>query len=309
MFWELRPALSTRNYLNYSRGRRRRNQKHTELGTILVRCLAFLVAVGICVFAVRRVSAPVDVHRQVWPQQNSLAANASYILTFQTPQVRRAKRLVYPYSVVPGGISTAQELREAAAHDPVIAKHYAGFNYNRARLIEVKQPQKVYLSYRLKGKIFWTSKQAMLRVGEKLLTDGTTTCRTRCANQVSVLPQADIAAGEPPMSEFDHPDALASGTSEGMPLAVASDMLHLDPPLSLLPSRPPGGVSPGQGLGGGLPPMGGGPGGPGGGPGGGGGPPPPPPPVTPEPGTIVLVLSGAGVIFARYRARQRKRFD
>jgi hypothetical protein len=84
-----------------------------------------------------------------------------------------------------------------------------------------------------------------------------------------------------------------------------SKLLAIDPALPFGPSHtgatgivggagPPGVFVP--------PPIGGGgPGGGGGNGGGGGG--GGHPPETPEPGTIVLVLSGAGIIFARYRKR------
>ncbi|PYV50470.1 MAG: hypothetical protein DMG92_07575 [Acidobacteria bacterium] len=85
----------------------------------------------------------------------------------------------------------------------------------------------------------------------------------------------------------------------------SSNLLQVDPALPLGPSASTGrafgpGGPPGVFV---PPPLGGGggsSGGPGGGGGGGGG---NPPPATPEPGTIVLVISGAGIIFARYRRR------
>ena len=106
------------------------------------------------------------------------------------------------------------------------------------------------------------------------------------------------------MAELDRPDAVASGI-EGFPRKLNSNLLQVDPALPLGPSASTGrafgpGGPPGVFV---PPPLGGGggsSGGPGGGGGGGGG---NPPPATPEPGTIVLVISGAGIIFARYRRR------
>ena len=198
---------------------------------------------------------------------------------------------------------SAEELRQAAAHDSVVASHYAGFNYGRARLVQVKQAQKVYLSYRLHNKVYWTVRQASLHPGEKLLTDGAVTARTRCGNQVSVLPHVAISPDEPTLAELDRPDAIASGI-EGLPASPDSRLLAIDPALPFGPSHngpsgifggPPGVFVPPPIGGGG--PGGGGNGGGGNGGGGGGG----HPPETPEPATIVLVLSGAGIIFARYR--------
>jgi hypothetical protein len=208
-------------------------------------------------------------------------------------------------------VRSADELREIAKHDPVVAQHYSGFDYARAHVVEVEHPKLVYLSYRRGGQIHWTSKQAMLRVGEKLLTDGRITARTRCGNQVSVLPQTNIAPNEPEMAELERPDAVASGREELFPQSASS--LQLDP---LTAIGPPFGAFPQPSTfmplpisGGGVPIPGGcvadkknsatktskddcthn---------------PPPPPPTIPEPGTFVLVLSGAAALYARARTRR-----
>ncbi len=222
-------------------------------------------------------------------------------------------RLVYPYSVVPGGVASADELREAAAHDPLVAEHYAGFNYARARVIQVDRPRLVYLSYRKGGQIHWTRKQASLHPGEKLITDGKITARERCGNQVSVLPQANTAPDEPLVAELDRPDAVASGA--GFPSPFNSQLLQTDPVVPVVPG------SPGSPVAGGWTPVFGGPPGvsmpfPIGPPGGlvcspttqnckNVPPPPPPPPAVPEPGTLVLVLTGGAAVLARLRHQRR----
>lgn len=259
--------------------------------------------VAFCVAGIRWISARSQTSYQVRKSPSFTGSVTSYILE-SPPAAKiqpRNRRLVYPYSVVPGGVGSAEELRAVATHDSVVAKHYSGFNYRRARLVEVKEPRKVYLSYRLHNKIYWTVQQASLHPGEKLLTDGTVTARARCGNQVSVLPQASTSPEEPTMAELDRPDAVASGI-ERFPGTLDSNLLHIDPAMPLGPSASGGiAVGPQRGSPGVFlpPPLGGG-GGSSGGPGGGGG---NPPPATPEPGTIVLVLSGAGIIFARYRRR------
>jgi hypothetical protein len=298
--------------LNYSRtgadtgaGRKKR---HLVVYSLFL-TVSLIVVSGVCIhFLTNRTQHNEDA-RILNPSSTS---NTAYLLEAQrAPQIQaRGRRLIYPYSIVPGGISSAEDLRNAAAHDGVVATHFSGFNYRRARLIEVKQPQKVYLSYRLHNKVYWTVRQASLHVGEKLLTDGTLTARTRCGNQVSVLPRVASSPDEPPLAELDRPDAMASGI-EGFPAALNSKILNVDPGLPIGPATsgvpvPGGGTPPGVfvpppigggGFGGGGG-TGGGSGG-GGGPGGGGG--GGHPPATPEPGTILLVLSGAGIIFARYR--------
>lgn len=219
------------------------------------------------------------------------------------------RRIVYPYSIVPGGVRTPAELREAAAHDAVVAEHYAGFNYTSARVVQVDRPRLVYLSYRKNGQVRWTRKQASLHPGEKLITDGKITARERCGNQVSVLPQANTSPDEPLIAELDRPDAVASGIEFPSSSPFNSQLLQVDPVVPVGPVASPvaGGwtpVFPGPpgvsvpfpvGPAGGLACV----------------PskknnncknvPPPPPPTVPEPGTLVLVFTGGATVLVRLR--------
>lgn len=267
---------------------------------MVLRAAAFVLLVAVAVAGLRWITRNAPTSREEW--QSPASASSYSIQLPRGPEIpTRHKRMVYPYSVVPGGVASAKELQEAAAHDAVVARHFSRFDYNRARIIQVKQPQKVYLSYRLGNKIFWTRDQAFLRMGELLLTDGTTTARTRCGNQVSVLPQSNISPEQPMMAELDRPDAVASGIQMA-PANLNAGLLHLDPAMPFGPGAPAGGFAGGPPAGGIPAPLGGG----GGGGGGPNSPPPPPPPTpapTPEPGTIALLASGAALVFARYRKR------
>ncbi|PYV44870.1 MAG: hypothetical protein DMG94_12850, partial [Acidobacteria bacterium] len=104
---------------------------------------------------------------------HSAPKDVSALASFQPSSIQsRNRRLVYPYSIVPGGIASVAELHQAADHDAVVGEHYQGFDYSRARVIEVKEPRLVYLSYRRHNKVYWSRKQASLHKGETLLTDG-----------------------------------------------------------------------------------------------------------------------------------------
>ena len=284
---------------------------------MVVRGLAFLLLVVVCVAAIRLISG--DSQSRPRQLKSALPDTGPSLSALAGPRMgkvtARNRRVVYPYSVVPGGVSSVEELRQVAAHDPTVARHYAEFNYSRSRVIEAKQSRLVYLSYRRDNKIYWTHKQASLHPGEKLISDGQITARTRCGNQVSVLPRAETSPEEPPIAELDRPDALASGI-EAFPSNLSSNLLNVDPGMPVGPSSGSGGgMLPGGAPGAFVPiPIGGPIGAPGGGggpvgtPGGGGcitncnpGPPPPPPATVPEPGTIVLVLSGAAAVVAKYR--------
>ena len=297
----------------HQRTRRRRSRRASRTAAAAVRCLALLVLVAAGVAGLRLVSAGIHHYADSWGgTQGAGGASLARLAGPRAGSVHaRNRRLVYPYSVIPGGISSAAELRDAAAHDVVVGEHYAGFNYDRARVIVVDHPRLVYLSYRRGGRVHWSSKQASLHSGEKLITDGKITARERCGNQVSVLPQSNTAPDEPLVAELDQPDAVASGIE--LPSGgFNSNLLNPEP---VMPIGPGSGGTP---AGGGFTPVFPGPPGvsmpfPVG--------PPisvggnvcvpgkenhkckhePPPPAVPEPGTWVLLFSGAALVVVRYR--------
>jgi hypothetical protein len=118
--------------------------------------------------------------------------------------VKKTTQPVYNYSVVPGGVRTPGELSEAVLRDPLIAEHYAGFRFERARVVELDEPKWVYLSYRKDAHIFWTRKKHPLKAGEKVITDGSISGRTRCANRISVRKQLAVSPEpDPSMVELD----------------------------------------------------------------------------------------------------------
>lgn len=133
---------------------------------------------------------------------SALAAQAS-----RSAHLRARERDVYAYSVIPGGVKGPDDLRRAAEHDAVVWRHYARFQFEHARLVRAREAREVYLSYRLRDRIFWTRKKVHLHLGESLLTDGTITARARCGNQVSDTPKPDVSEEEPAEDVFDRPVA------------------------------------------------------------------------------------------------------
>jgi hypothetical protein len=129
----------------------------------------------------------------------------------------RGKRKVYPYSVVPGGVEDARELKWAAANDPIVAAHYAGFDYDHARVVRAVLDQTVFVSYRIGNHIYWSRHRLKLRKGEKLITDGKITARARCANRVEEVPQQLNSASEPPPEKFEEPMVSSEGSSTSIP--------------------------------------------------------------------------------------------
>jgi PEP-CTERM motif len=269
--------------------------------------------------------------RSEWIQANpsqNLASLAGGAAEPATPPL--AGRLVYPYSVVPGGIHDLQELREAIRRDRLVASHYSDFDFKNARVIELKRGRLAYMSYRLGEKIFWTKRQMALRAGEKLLTDGKVMARTRCGNRVAMLPQKEVSPDEPRAEAFEDPALGGAGIAHlAYPTNFESALLTRSRPADFGPQPPPlGYVGPLSGVpGGGFPgifppPI----------PSGGCAPVlkrpkpheigpeveesksakkkkdpchPGPPGTVPEPGTMVLVASGLVGVYARYRKTRK----
>jgi hypothetical protein len=115
---------------------------------------------------------------------------------------RKARR-VYPYSIIPGGVSDRADLARMVASDKVVATHYASLDVNKMRELTVTRPRAVYVSYRKGDKVYWTAKKLMLAEGETLLSDGSSEVRTRCGNRISDVPQLPVEAKGPTSEELD----------------------------------------------------------------------------------------------------------
>src|SRR5713101_6599130 len=68
------------------------------------------------------------------------ASSAEYLYIASRPS-----RPAYAYSIVPGGVGSAEELRQIAEHDPVVAQHFQGFDYQHAHLVTVAESNRCTL--------------------------------------------------------------------------------------------------------------------------------------------------------------------
>jgi hypothetical protein len=277
---------------------------------------AALVALGLLISAAVLLRLGPSVFRapgSVETDRQSAEASLERLLQVEQEALRSLDdRPVYPYSVVPGGVRDAQELKWAADHDPVVAAHYAGFDYDHARIVRLVLARTAYVSYRIGNKVYWTRHRVSLKKGETLITDGKITTRTRCANRVEEAPQQLSSSPEPPAAKFEEPIHPSVGTAiESPPVPFQSALLSRPglpepaplPALSLsspfgngvwVPIAPPPlpsvcGVSKPKGGGGGT--------------GGhkGTGNPCPSGGVVPEPDTWLLVASGLAAIYWKAR--------
>jgi PEP-CTERM motif len=130
---------------------------------------------------------------------------------------QQPSRPVYPYSVVAGGVEDAKELKWVAEHDPIVAAHYAGFDYNHAQVVRLTLARTVYMSYRIGNHIYWMRRRITLHKGEKVITDGRMTARGRCGNRVEPTAQQPASPAEPAPEKFDEPVRAGEGTAMQSP--------------------------------------------------------------------------------------------
>jgi len=208
--------------------RRRRTHRHRRNRLIRRLLAGAVVAIFVATFSAFALryfgfgsgqSAP---HAVVQPDLGpSHAETLNQILSDAPPS-----RPVYPYSVIPGGVEDARELKWVAEHDPIVGAHYAGFNYAHAQVVRLALARTVYLSYRIGNHIYWTRRRITLHKGEKLITDGRMTARTRCANRVEEAPQQQAASPvEPAPQKFDEPVRVGEGTAPSPQFPFESALL------------------------------------------------------------------------------------
>jgi hypothetical protein len=194
------------------------------------------------------------------------------------------QRKVFPYSVIPGGVESPEDLKVIIKRDPEIARHLRDFNLQKAMLVKLRKPRAAYVSYRKGDLIYWTRKRVTLAEGELVITDGIRTIRTRCGNDVSDAPKEPTSPSEPATRELETPIPLfplppVISNIAGPPVfppIVAPPGTYFPPPVFI----PPGGS---------LPPRHG------------------PPVSTPEPSTFLFLCFGAAGILAKSISRKRAR--
>src|SRR5271170_7123414 len=224
-----------------------------------------------------------------------------------TPDIDKTDRVLYPYSVIPDGVRSSAELRNAVAHDEVVARHYSDFDLREVRVARLQEARAVFVSYRVGSRIFWTKNRLNLPAGETVVTDGEHMARTRCGNRLSDVPIGPVLAKEPLPEAMEIPAdggllAAPESLSE-LPLAVPPTTAIVVPPQApasiYIPIVPP--IFPGSG----TPSTPGIPSGPTPPPSGPPPPPPPPPPIsTPEPAGVLMLAAGCGCVWLlRRKAR------
>lgn len=220
------------------------------------------------------------------------AASAPSLEPFEEAAAPVVNRPIFPYSIVPGGVRDGRELQRAAASDRLVAQHYSDFRISRTHAFRLDHSLAMYVSYRRNNHVFWTRNRMVIPAGEILISDGENLARVRCANRLSPVAVKPVAETEPAKEELNEPSYIppllaellpgegtelfpgAPTAENAVPPLVPSGPSAFDtPPAPLLPPFLGPGVPP-------LVPL----------------TPGPPPVITPEPGSLSLLLLGAAFI-------------
>ncbi len=260
----------------------------SKLALLSAACL-----LGVAMLVVLRSSSP----RAPSPSRSKADMHAA-LNPFEHLQVVASGPAASPrlYSVIPGGIHSEKQLASVLATEPVVARHYAGFDVHELRFIRLQRGRDAYVSFRVGNQIFWTSKKIPLFAGETLVTDGTNYARARCGNRISEIPRQPTLSWEPSALDLSlpiidpHPvlptlPPLTGVSVEPLPIATGSGSSGGSPFFFVPPFPPPGGSGWSSN-----------------------GPPPPDAPLpTPEPSTFVLLSSGLAVLGLEYLLRFKGR--
>ena len=85
-------------------------------------------------------------------------------------------------------IRSVEDFRKLVRNDPVLAAHFAGFNWDTARIEKQEKDVWTFVSYRKGEVIRRTTRAVRLPKGDGYVTDGTHVVRTYCCNDYVPAP-------------------------------------------------------------------------------------------------------------------------
>jgi hypothetical protein len=147
-----------------------------------------------------------DVEPALEPAQDtswSLSAEAEKVARLNTGSSGpAAPQATCEYSIVPGGVHSAEDVDRAAKGDPVVGKHYSNVSVSQLTSSRTAAARDAFVSYRVGDQIYWSSGKVRLPEGEAVLTDGSTTIHARCGSLLSDGSAAPTLSREPVLSAY-----------------------------------------------------------------------------------------------------------
>jgi hypothetical protein len=95
------------------------------------------------------------------------------------------KKVVYNYSVIPGGEPNVADFCEHIQSDAA----FNGFNCNVAYETSLRSSISVFMTFKKNGHIYWTKHLVSVKAGELIYTDGQRSFLARCGNEIGFAPQ------------------------------------------------------------------------------------------------------------------------
>jgi hypothetical protein len=127
-----------------------------------------------------------------------LAALAPLLALAQSPDAPTLQ-----YSVVPGGLRSAEDIVSVRREDKAVERHYRYFHVDEAQPVRLNRPRLAYVSYRVGGEIFWTRNTVMIPAGEVLFSDGHVRIRAKSGALISDRPMSPIRLVEPTEKQLE----------------------------------------------------------------------------------------------------------
>lgn len=96
---------------------------------------------------------------------------------------KKPTRQVIPYSVVPGGVHSLDDLERAKGSGLLPSD----FDMSKVQFKLLDRDMDVHVTFMKDGKLHWSSRTIHVKAGEPVFTDGKYTILTRCGNLISFI--------------------------------------------------------------------------------------------------------------------------